>query len=162
TITSVLWGTTGTAATFAPEVSPLAIGAAALGIGGLLQAASAVPALPRHRRALRGRARRVGPGALAVALYPPAVYSRTPPAGAARRVRTRVLGPATGRGRAGLPGRDPLGGVAGLRGRRPLGAFLLGRHALEAGGLRAGRLEGAVFGLGGLLLMPVLAVTGGP
>ena len=34
---AALWGTTGTVATFAPEVGPLAIGAAALGIGGLLQ-----------------------------------------------------------------------------------------------------------------------------
>ena len=42
TVTSVLWGTTGTAATFAPEAGPLAIGSAALGIGGLLQAAVAV------------------------------------------------------------------------------------------------------------------------
>jgi len=41
--TSLLWGTTGTAATFAPGVGPLAIGAAALGIGGLLQAAIAGP-----------------------------------------------------------------------------------------------------------------------
>lgn len=36
TITSVLWGTTGTAATFAPDAGPFAIGSAALGIGGLL------------------------------------------------------------------------------------------------------------------------------
>lgn len=30
-VASVLWGTTGTAATFAPAVGPLAIGAAAMG-----------------------------------------------------------------------------------------------------------------------------------
>ena len=42
-VTSVLWGTTGTAATFAPDVGPLAIGAAALGIGGALQALIALP-----------------------------------------------------------------------------------------------------------------------
>ena len=35
---SILWGTTGTAASFAPAVSPLAIGAFAMGVGGLLQA----------------------------------------------------------------------------------------------------------------------------
>lgn len=45
TITSVLWGTTGTAATFAPDAGPSAIGSAALGIGGLLQALIALPAL---------------------------------------------------------------------------------------------------------------------
>ena len=33
-LTAVLWGTTGTAATFAPGAGPLAIGAAALGVGG--------------------------------------------------------------------------------------------------------------------------------
>ncbi|WP_232365120.1 hypothetical protein [Salinimonas marina] len=37
-IAAVLWGTTGTAATFAPEVSAVAIGAVAMGFGGLLQA----------------------------------------------------------------------------------------------------------------------------
>src|SRR5690606_5528248 len=47
-VTAVLWGTTGTAATFAPEVSPLAMGAAALGIGGILQAVIAVPAIRRE------------------------------------------------------------------------------------------------------------------
>lgn len=48
---AALWGTTGTAATFAPEVGPLAMGAAALGIGGLLQALIALPALSRARAA---------------------------------------------------------------------------------------------------------------
>jgi len=38
TAASALWGTTGTAATFTSGVGPLAIGAAALGIGGVLQA----------------------------------------------------------------------------------------------------------------------------
>lgn len=33
-----LWGTTGTVASFAPNLSPLAVGAAAMGGGGLLQA----------------------------------------------------------------------------------------------------------------------------
>ncbi|MDE1564644.1 EamA family transporter, partial [Klebsiella pneumoniae] len=37
-LSAFLWGTTGTAATFAPNLSPLAIGAAAMGGGGLLQA----------------------------------------------------------------------------------------------------------------------------
>src|SRR5699024_6130796 len=51
TLTPILWGTTGTAAPFAPGLGPLALGAAALGVGGLLQAAIADPAL-----------RRAGPG----------------------------------------------------------------------------------------------------
>ena len=41
--TAVLWGTTGTAATLSDGVGPLATGAAALGIGGILQALIALP-----------------------------------------------------------------------------------------------------------------------
>ncbi|EYR98824.1 putative membrane protein [Acinetobacter baumannii 45057_4] len=37
-VASFLWGTTGTAAAFAPTLGPLAIGAVAMGGGGLLQA----------------------------------------------------------------------------------------------------------------------------
>jgi drug/metabolite transporter, DME family len=74
-VTSVLWGTTGVAATFAPDAGPLAIGAAALGIGGVLQAVIAVPSLSRSRQALREHARLVTIGALALAIYPLAYYS---------------------------------------------------------------------------------------
>jgi DME family drug/metabolite transporter len=74
-VTSFLWGTTGTAATFAPDAGPLAIGAAALGVGGLLQAAIALPSLARARQALRTHAGLVAIGALAVAIYPLAFYS---------------------------------------------------------------------------------------
>lgn len=83
TVTSLLWGTTGTAATFAPDVGPLAIGAAALGIGGLLQAAVALPALHRERGTLRRRLGTVLLGAAAVAVYPLAFYSSMHHAGVA-------------------------------------------------------------------------------
>ncbi|MFI7579320.1 EamA family transporter [Kocuria kalidii] len=82
-VTSFLWGTTGTAATFAPGAGPLAIGAAALGVGGLLQAAIALPALRRSRRMLRDRAGLVAVGAVAVAVYPLAFYSSMHLAGVA-------------------------------------------------------------------------------
>ena len=54
---SVLWGTTGTAATCAPAVGPLAIGAAAMGLGGLLQALTAAGPITRHRAALHAQRR---------------------------------------------------------------------------------------------------------
>ena len=54
-VAAVLWGTTGTAATFAPGVGPLAMGAAALGIGGILQGLIAVPSLIRNRALLAPR-----------------------------------------------------------------------------------------------------------
>ncbi|MFD5224901.1 DMT family transporter [Microbacterium sp. NPDC058342] len=83
TVTSLLWGTTGTAATFAPGVGPLAIGAAALGIGGLLQAAVAIPALRRAGASLRARFGVVVLGAMAVAVYPLSFYSSMHYAGVA-------------------------------------------------------------------------------
>ncbi|WP_022918602.1 DMT family transporter [Ruania albidiflava] len=82
-ITAVLWGTTGTAATFAPEAGPLAIGAAALGLGGLAQAVIAVPALRAARTGLRAHARLVAVGAGAVGVYPLAFYSSMHLAGVA-------------------------------------------------------------------------------
>ncbi|WP_083508719.1 EamA family transporter [Arthrobacter alpinus] len=83
TVTSLLWGTTGTAATFAPDAGPLAIGAAALGIGGLLQALIAIPSLRASRGQLRCNWRLVGLGAAAVAIYPLAFYSSMHLAGVA-------------------------------------------------------------------------------
>jgi len=80
---SLLWGTTGTAATFAPTVGPLAIGAAALGIGGLLQAVVAVPALRAESTMLRTNGRTALVGMLAVAIYPLAFYSSMRYAGVA-------------------------------------------------------------------------------
>jgi len=49
---SVLWGTTGTADTFAPAVGPLAIGAAAMGLGALVQAVTAAWPMAREHAAL--------------------------------------------------------------------------------------------------------------
>ncbi|GAA3708011.1 EamA family transporter [Zhihengliuella alba] len=74
-VTSVLWGTTGTAASFAQGVSPLAIGAVSLGVGGLLQGAIALGAIRAARQALRAHRRTVIVGALGVAVYPLAFYS---------------------------------------------------------------------------------------
>src|SRR5699024_4642565 len=82
-IAAILWGTTGTAATFAPEVGPLAIGAAALGIGGILQAAVALPALRRTKLQLRTHVGIVVVGAIAVFIYPLAFYSSMHLAGVA-------------------------------------------------------------------------------
>lgn len=83
TMTSILWGTTGTAATFAPAAGPLAIGAAALGIGGLLQAVIALPSLRKAWPDLRKRIGLVVLGAVAVAIYPLAFYSSMHLAGVA-------------------------------------------------------------------------------
>lgn len=80
---SVLWGTTGTAATMAPAVSPLAIGAVAMGVGGLLQALYAAASITGQWRLLWRRWRLICLGAAAVALYPLAFYSSMHLAGVA-------------------------------------------------------------------------------
>jgi DME family drug/metabolite transporter len=81
-IAAVLWGTTGTAATFLPDaVSPLATGAATMGVGGLLLLGTA----PRQSLAvLRHGARGwVIAGAIGVFVYPLAFYSGMDLAGVA-------------------------------------------------------------------------------
>lgn len=114
-IISVLWGTTGTAATFAPDAGPLAIGPAVLGLGGLLQALIALPALHRARGLLRSRARTVA-----------------------------------------------LGAGLGLLAAATYATYSWASHRLMASGAPREAAMGAVFGIGGLLLMPVLALTGAP
>ncbi|MDR2453345.1 MAG: DMT family transporter [Bifidobacteriaceae bacterium] len=209
--TAVLWGTTGTAATFAPEAGPLAIGAAASGIGGLLQAAIAWPALRRAAPDLKREGRLVALGALTVWVYPLAFYTSMRLAGVAvgtvvslasaplasglierlaeRRRLGRRWGWAAALGGAGAAllclapsaAPTPQGGLAaGLgAGLGPGGGLGLGVGlGLAAGasyalytwvagqlmrrGVARGAAMGAVFGGGGLLLMPVLAATGAP
>lgn len=197
-LTSILWGTTGTAATFAPGVGPLAMGAAALGIGGLLQAAIAVPSLRRAWSALRRHAPLVAAGALAVAVYPLAFYSSMHLGGVAvgtvvslasaplasgllervveRKPLSRWWMLAAGLGTVGslllclskmngttasvgpLTASIALGLVAGAT--YALYSWVV--HRLMA--LRVGRAAsmGAVFGGGGVLLVPVLLATGAP
>lgn len=202
---SVLWGTTGTAATFAPAVGPLAIGAVAMGLGGLLQAVTAARPIARDRAALRARRGLVLLGAVAVAAYPLAFYTSmrlagvavgtvvsigsAPPAAALverlvdrRRLTARwsagagigllgvVLlcvaeaarahqgaGAGSGSGAATVLGVG-LGLVAGVT----YAVYSWAAHRLISGGTASRAAMGAVFGLGGLLLLPVLVVTGAP
>lgn len=72
---AILWGTTGTAATFAPDVSPIAIGAAAMGIGGLLQALVAHRSIVQSAPVLRANRWHLVVGAVSVAIYPLAFYA---------------------------------------------------------------------------------------
>lgn len=83
-VTAVLWGTTGTAATFS-TAGPLAIGAIALGVGGLGQGLIALPQIIRpDNRALLVRSwPLVLSGACGVVVYPLAFYSSMHVAGVA-------------------------------------------------------------------------------
>ncbi|MEU0741127.1 EamA family transporter [Streptomyces sp. NPDC006134] len=202
-LASLLWGTTGTAATFAPGVGPLAIGAVAMGLGGLLQAAVALPAIVRQAPGLRARRGTVLLGALSVAAYPLAFYSSMHLAGVAagtvvsigsaplasaliervadRRRLTRrwMTGAALGlSGTVLLCAAEAAQADSGTTGRS-VGATVLGvglglvagvtyalyswaAHRLISRGTTSGAAMGAVFGIGGLLLMPVLFATGAP
>ncbi|MFC5929875.1 EamA/RhaT family transporter [Cryobacterium melibiosiphilum] len=198
TVTSILWGTTGTAATFAPGVGPLAIGAAALGVGGLLQAAIAVPALRAARPALRANRGLIVLGAAAVAIYPLAFYSSMHLAGVAvgsvvslasaplasglleriveRRRLSRWWMLAAGLGTIGATllclsklaggagtGTSALWGIAlGLVAGITYASYSWVAHRLINRGIDRAASMGSVFGLGGALLLPVLALTGAP
>ena len=74
-VASILWGTTGTAAAFAPTLGPLAIGAAAMGGGGLLQALVASRAIRENRQFIRENLLILLLGVAAVGIYPLAFYS---------------------------------------------------------------------------------------
>ncbi|MFC7846864.1 DMT family transporter [Arthrobacter sp. NPDC057388] len=199
---STLWGTTGTVATFAPSVSPLAIGAVAMGMGGLLQALYAARPIAGHWAGLRGRWQLVSLGAAAVAVYPLAFYSSMHLSGVAlgtvisigsaplasavierlaeRKELTRgwMLGALIGVAGAGLlcfagdsagrPGAVsqawavPAGVALGLVAGATYALYSWAAHRLISGGVPSRAAMGAVFGLGGVLLMPVLVLTGGP
>lgn len=195
-----LWGTTGTAASFAPAgVSPLAIGAATMGVGGLLTLLLAGRSAWRVLRAGPAVASWVLRGGLAVAVYPLAFYTSMALAGvAAGTVVTigcspvfaalldRILGgvrltlrwvtatsaAATGcavlllSGHGGGDARTGGQVIAGVALGLLAGASYAVYSAYGARVMRAGHSAraamGAQFGLGAALLLPVLAVTGGP
>ncbi|MFE2992058.1 DMT family transporter [Streptomyces sp. NPDC059262] len=200
---SVLWGTTGTAATFAPDAGPLAIGAVAMGLGGLLQALIAAPQIRRHASRLRDRRGTVLLGAVSVAVYPLAFYSSMHLAGVAvgtvvsigtaplassliervvdgRRLTRRwmlaaalgLLGTALlcvaeaahatdGTGRTSMAG-TLLGIGLGLVAAATYALYSWAAHRLITRQIPSRAAMGAVFGLGGLLLAPVLLATGAP
>ncbi|NRD74411.1 EamA family transporter [Shewanella sp. VB17] len=78
-----LWGTTGTVATFAPNLNPLAIGAAAMGGGGLLQAFVVINTFQKQRYIFRNNKKLISLGVVSVFIYPLAFYSSMHLAGVA-------------------------------------------------------------------------------
>ncbi|MBQ0717138.1 MAG: EamA family transporter [Sulfitobacter litoralis] len=194
-----VWGTTGTAATFAPDVSAAAIGAAAMGIGGLGQALLALRGIARARAALWQHRGLLVLGALAVMIYPLAFYSAmrlagvtigtvvtigTAPlfaalieyvmerslltlrwtVGALSGVAGMVLiCLAEGSSHSAVGGSSvPLGVALGLLGGFTYALYSWTARSVMLRGVRSSVVMGATFGLGGMFLMPVLIVTGGP
>lgn len=197
-VAAILWGTTGTAATFAPELSPLAIGAVAMGVGGLLQGLIAAGTLLRQRRLIAGQWQYLLSGAIAVAVYPLAFYASmrytgvttgtvisigSAPLlsalieyrfdgvrltkqwfyGATLGVTGMILlclaqssGEAAGNEHA-------LSGIAlGLLAGFTYAFYSWSARRLMQAGVASRAAMGATFGAGGILLMPVLVMTGAP
>lgn len=74
-IASFLWGTTGTAANYASAISALAIGAFAMGIGGVLLVISSTRKLLIDYQQILAQPKILCLGAASVAIYPLAFYS---------------------------------------------------------------------------------------
>jgi len=197
---SVVWGTTGTAATFAPEVSAVAIGAAAMGIGGLLQALLAGRGIVRSLSLLNKQWALLVLGGLAVAIYPLAFYASMRMAGVtigtvvtigsapllsalieylfdgSRLSRQWLVGAligligivlitvAEGADHAAIETNSSVitGICLGLLGGLTYALYSWTARRMMLNGVRSSVAMGATFGLGGLLLMPVLIVAGGP
>ncbi|WP_151719482.1 DMT family transporter [Gemmobacter serpentinus] len=197
---SVVWGTTGTAATFAPDVSAAAIGAAAMGVGGLLQALLAARRIAGATAQLWQQKGLLLLGGVSVMIYPLAFYGSMRMAGVTiGTVITIGSAPLLSAlieylaDRTGLSGRWMAGAAMGLTGMALIciaegaghqgggdtltvmigvGLGLLGgltyavyswtARGMMLRGTPSGVAMGATFGLGGLLLMPVLVMSGGP
>ncbi len=74
-LASFFWGTTGTAASLAPEINPLATGAFAMGIGGVLLLWNARIKIIEDKKRILNNLRLLFCGAACVAIYPLAFYS---------------------------------------------------------------------------------------
>ncbi len=74
-LASFLWGTTGTAASFSPNVNPLAIGAFAMGGGGVLLVITARSELFSDYKLLFSQPKILLLGTLSIAIYPLAFYA---------------------------------------------------------------------------------------
>lgn len=194
-LASLLWGTTGTVASFSQALSPLAIGAFAMGVGGLLQTLLAWRHIRQALVALQAQWPVLLTGALAIAVYPLAFYSSMRLAGVAigtvisigtapfftlllecligqggavsRRWWLSFALGVTGLALLSLPGAAPASAPAPVTGTLLglLAGFTYALYSwvakrLIAGGIRSQAAMGSLFGLGALLLLPSLLLTG--
>lgn len=194
-LASVLWGTTGTAASFLPDaVSPIAIGASTMTIGGVLLFVFSLRAAIAALRDAPAR-RWLVIGALGVFVYPLAFYSAMDQAGVAiGNVVALGSGPifaallewlwerhplsprwlictiiavsgvvllSTGRLSVSEGGKSiPLGVVLGLLAGFAYALYTYASTRALAIGHGGRGVMGGMFGLGAVLLAPVLLLTG--
>ena len=198
-IAAILWGTTGTAATFAPEVGPLAIGAVAMGIGGLLQTLIAAKKIKEDWKQIKSCQFFWVIGALAVAIYPLSFYasmhfagvtigtaisigsaplfsaliefkfdkqplSRQWAVGAALGITGMILLSITEShsSHTSAGGHTIVGIILGLVAGITYALYSWSARKMMQKGITAKSAMGVIFGVGGILLMPVLLITGAP
>ncbi|MBT0726576.1 DMT family transporter [Rosenbergiella australiborealis] len=200
-IAALLWGTTGTAAHLAPQLSPITIACVAMGGGGILQALIAYSAIIRAREPLRQHYPLLLCGAGAVAIYPLAFYNAMDCAGVAlgtvisigsaplfsALIENRVDGahlsirwwcgallgalgiallasthahPMIDNAQPSL--RFPLGIGLGLLAGLTYALYSWTARRMMVNGIARAAAMGATFGVGGLLLLPLLFYTGAP
>ena len=194
-LASVLWGTTGTAASLLPDtVSPLAVGASTFAVGGLLLFVFSARASIAALRDVRSR-RWLALGAVGVVVYPLAFYFAMDEAGVAiGNVVALGSGPVfaallewlwerrplsprwalcaglaivgvvlLSTGRAAGEGRNiPLGVALGLVAGLAYALYTYASTRALAFEHTGRGVMGGMFGLGTLVLAPVLIATGAP
>ncbi|MBT0723283.1 EamA family transporter [Rosenbergiella sp. S61] len=198
---ALLWGTTGTAARLAPQLSPITIACVAMGVGGILQALLALPAIVGSLSQLKQHRYLLIFGACAVAIYPLAFYCSMDFAGVAigtvisigsaplfsALIENRLEGSALSKqwlcgalvGVIGISLLAQLHTDSSTDSGPPSHALLLGvALGLVAGltyalyswtarrmmvkGIMSRAAMGSTFGVGGILLLPLLILTGAP
>nr|WP_224054554.1 EamA family transporter [Moraxella osloensis] len=82
-IASILWGTTGTVSALTPDVSPLATGAFAMGVAGILLVVNARQHIVHDKIKLTSQPKVLLVGAICIVIYPLAFYSSMRLAGVA-------------------------------------------------------------------------------
>lgn len=198
-VSAILWGTTGTAATFVPDLSPLAIGAFAMGVGGILQCLVAIKSIAHQYKLLINNWSYLLIGGLAVTVYPLAFYSSMKMSGVAigtvitigsaplisalleyyfdnqKLTYKWLYGSIVGViGMVLLSFTDSsidninsnsqitIGIVLGIIAGLTYSIYSWSAHHLMAKGASSFATMGAIFGVGGLFLTPVLIMTGAP
>ncbi|EJG1639796.1 EamA family transporter [Vibrio sp. Vb1166] len=195
---STLWGTTGTAASLAPDVSALAIGAFSMGIGGFMQACLSAKSLKRDFRKVVHKKKTLLISIIALATYPLAFYSSMRFAGVAigtvisistapffsalleclfsrnqtitkRWVMSFTIGVigitlllASESSANSLFDHDMKhwGVLLGLLAGLTYAIYSWGVKAMIDHGIESQTAMGSVFGIGGVLLLPTLFITG--
>lgn len=195
---STLWGTTGTAASLAPDVSALAIGAFSMGIGGFMQACLSAKSLKRDFRKVVHKKKTLLISIIALATYPLAFYSSMRFAGVAigtvvsistapffsalleclfsrnqtitkRWMMSFAIGVigitlllASESSANSLFDQDMKhwGVLLGLLAGLTYAIYSWGVKAMIDHGIESQTAMGSVFGIGGVLLLPTLFITG--